>query len=104
MCISVDEPTSVKIRLCSPPEQTVALGRLLQDAGASHVTLHARFPSAKNRRHGSAYLEHVKALKEKLQVPVLSNGNVRGYDDVVKNLRQTGADGIMVAEELLRNP
>jgi tRNA-dihydrouridine synthase 1 len=40
----------------------------------------------------------VRILKESLDVPVVSNGNVRCYDDVVKNLETTGADGIMVGE------
>jgi tRNA-dihydrouridine synthase len=37
-------------------------------------------------------------------VPVLSNGNVRETDNIVDNLLATGAEGIMVAEHLLRDP
>jgi tRNA-dihydrouridine synthase 1 len=43
-------------------------------------------------------------LKEGLQVPVISNGNVRAYEDVMRNLEFTGANGIMVGETLLGNP
>ena len=43
-------------------------------------------------------------MKEGLQVPVVSNGNVRTYEDVVKNQEFTRADGIMVGETLLGNP
>jgi tRNA-dihydrouridine synthase 1 len=57
----------------------------------------------------------VKELKEceELRVPIISNGNVRGLrisswdgdeGDVARNLRETGADGIMVGEGLLENP
>lgn len=36
--------------------------------------------------------------------PIISNGNVITYDDVVSNKTLTGADGIMSAEGLLNNP
>ncbi|KAL7006979.1 hypothetical protein EMMF5_003563 [Cystobasidiomycetes sp. EMM_F5] len=108
-CISslrsnVAVPVSVKIRLCNPVNETVTLARLLEQAGASYITLHARFPSANRRRHGPAQLEYVSALKGAVQIPVVSNGNVRAVKDISANLLSTGADGIMVAEELLRNP
>jgi tRNA-dihydrouridine synthase 1 len=35
---------------------------------------------------------------------VISNGNVRTYDDVVNNMRITNADGIMSGEAILANP
>ena len=34
-------------------------------------------------------------LKERLRIPVVSNGNVRTWEDVVANQAETGADGIM---------
>ncbi len=97
-------PVSVKLRLCSPPSQTQVLAERLQCAGAFHIALHARFPNLKHRRHGPAQLEYVRELKQALHIPVISNGNVRTFDDVQRNLEDTGADGILVAEELLRNP
>ncbi|KAG1775156.1 hypothetical protein EV702DRAFT_1119009 [Suillus placidus] len=42
-------PTSVKLRLCpssSPPSSTVEFAALLEQAGASWVTLHARHVSS----------------------------------------------------------
>jgi len=97
-------PVSTKIRLCQPVEQTVEFAERLQGAGSSYITLHARTVSAKNRRKGAADLDQVKILKDKLQIPVVSNGNVRVYDDLHKNRMMTGADGIMVGETLLGNP
>ena len=43
-------------------------------------------------------------LKETVDVPVVSNGNVRTWEDVQENRRTTGADGVMVGETLLGNP
>lgn len=98
-------PISTKIRLCNPVENTLPFARRLAMTGSSWITLHARFgASTRKRRHGPADLSQVKLLKEGLQVPVVSNGNVRTYEDVVKNQEFTRADGIMVGETLLGNP
>ena len=98
-------PISTKIRLCNPVEHTLPFAKRLALAGSSWITLHARFgASTWKRRHGPADLSQVKLLKEGLQVPVISNGNVRTYEDVVQNYEFTRADGIMVGETLLGNP
>ena len=54
---------------------------------------------------GAADLSVVKDLAELgLGVPVVSNGNVRTWEDIKLNREETGADGIMVGETLLANP
>ena len=98
-------PISTKIRLCNPVEHTLPFTKRLALAGSSWITLHARFgASTRKRRHGPAVLSQVKLLKEALEIPVISNGNVRTYEDVVQNREFTRADGIMVGETLLGNP
>ena len=75
------------------------------------ITLHARHVASRHRRKGAAELKWVQAVKSAIleesgleDVIVLSNGNVRTYGDCEKNLRETGADGVMVGEALLGNP
>ncbi|KAJ7717045.1 FMN-linked oxidoreductase [Mycena metata] len=97
-------PVSTKLRLCEPALKTLDLGQRLEACGASWLTLHARTVSARRRRHGAADLSQVKRLKDNLRMPVVSNGNVRVWDDLEENLRYTGADGLMVGETLLGNP
>ncbi|KAI0364839.1 FMN-linked oxidoreductase [Pilatotrama ljubarskyi] len=97
-------PVSCKLRLCQNISLTPTLGALLEGAGASWLTLHARHVSARRRRQGAADLAQVRTLKERVRIPVVSNGNVRTWEDVVQNRRETGADGIMVGETLLANP
>ncbi|KAF8893096.1 hypothetical protein BD779DRAFT_1610027 [Infundibulicybe gibba] len=104
MSHSFTVPVSAKLRLCAPSEKTPELAKTLESCGASWVTLHARTVSAHRRRQGSARLDEVKRLKENLRIPVISNGNVRVFSDIARNLEETGADGVMVAESLLRNP
>lgn len=104
MSNSLTVPVSAKLRLCQPASATLDLARRLEHAGASWVTLHARTVSARRRRQGAADLEQIKTLKDNLSIPVISNGNVRVWEDVEHNLALTGADGIMVGESLLANP
>ncbi|KIY53272.1 t-diRNAhydrouridine synthase [Fistulina hepatica ATCC 64428] len=104
MTSSFDVPVSVKLRLCQPFKQTSVLAQRLEAHGAAWVTLHARTVSAMRRRQGPARLEEVARLKGVLSIPVVSNGNVRTWDDIPRNLLDTGADGVMVGETLLGNP
>jgi len=97
-------PVSAKLRLCSPVSSTVTLASNLQASGAAFLALHARHPSARRRRQGAADLSVVKALVEGVDIPIISNGNVRTWDDVLRNKDYTGASGIMVGETLLGNP
>jgi tRNA-dihydrouridine synthase len=58
-------------------------------------------------RDGAAHLDQVKAIKEALRhtnIPIIANGNVKTWSDVVENLQYTNADGIMSAEGLLDDP
>ena len=103
MAHSLIAPSSAKIRLC-PSAKTTDFGRLLEHAGASWVTLHARHVSAKRRRQGAADLDAIRELKQALAIPVVSNGNVRTFADVQENASYTCADGVMVGETLLGNP
>ena len=95
---------SAKLRLCQNAASTPDLGARLQAAGASWLTLHARHVSARRRRQGAADLSQVQLLKKRVGIPIVSNGNVKTWEDVVANQAETGADGIMVGETLLANP
>lgn len=104
MSSSFSVPVTAKLRLCQPSHATLDLSQRLEACGVSWVTLHARNVSARRRRQGSANLDEVKRLKGNLQVPVVSNGNVREFSDLLANTEYTGADGVMVGETLLGNP
>ena len=97
-------PTTAKIRLCQPTSKTLEFAQGLEASGASWITLHARTVSDRRRRQGAARLDEVKRLKDNVQIPVISNGNVRVYDDLLENETYTGAHGLMVGETLLGNP
>lgn len=86
-------PVSVKFRLGINEDISLDFGRMCQDAGASFVTLHAR--TASQGYSGSADYEKIAALKAKLDIPVVGNGDVVDYESYKKMLA-TGVDGVMV--------
>ena len=104
MSHSFSVPVSAKLRLCQPSHKTLELAQRIEASGAAWVTLHARTVSARRRRQGAADLIQVKTLKDNLRIPVISNGNVRVFEDLQQNLDFTRADGLMVGETLLGNP
>ncbi|KDQ58422.1 hypothetical protein JAAARDRAFT_176349 [Jaapia argillacea MUCL 33604] len=101
---SLPIPISTKIRVCTPPHLTLQLAHKLEGAGSKWITLHARSVCARRRRKGAANLDEVRKLMGGVGIPVVSNGNVRCWEDVQKNKEETGAGGIMVGETLLGNP
>lgn len=102
---SLPIPVFCKIRLLDDLEETLKLAKQLEASGASLLAVHARYRgSPTHRRDGPAHLEQVRPIKKALRIPVLANGNVRSWEDVLANLKSTGADGIMSAEGMLDDP
>jgi len=104
-------PVFVKIRLLDKFEDTLELCRQLRSAGAALIAVHARYRATWERkgpgaRDGPALLDQVAELKRRMpdDVPILANGNVVTYEDVVENLKSTRADGVMSAEGILDDP
>mmetsp|Transcript_3806 Transcript_3806/g.8161 ORF Transcript_3806/g.8161 Transcript_3806/m.8161 type:complete len:213 (-) Transcript_3806:365-1003(-) len=109
----VKVPVTCKIRLFdegSPdPQQrglqgTLNFVRELEAAGASAICVHGRNRHQKGIKTGKASWDAIARVKEVVSIPVIANGGIECYDDVVKCLSYTGADAVMSAEALLENP
>lgn len=107
----VSKPIFVKIRLLNTIKETIKLCRDLKNAGASLIAIHARYRASFERkgagaRDGAAMLDQIVEVKKALgpDFPIIANGNVITYDDVVNNMEISSADGIMSAEGILDNP
>jgi len=108
-------PLFVKIRLLNSVDETTELCQQLITAGAALIAIHGRYRvnlvgrTGPGARDGAAHLDEVKEVIQRLReqgfkVPIIANGNVRTWEDVVENAQFTDASGIMSAEGLLDNP
>ena len=101
---AISIPLTVKFRLGLDDARRnyLELGRICEANGVSAVTLHAR--TARQKFTGEAEWPEIAELKAALSIPVIGNGDVRGPEDAVRMLRETGCDAIMVGRGATRNP
>ena len=96
-------PVTAKIRIHADVAETVAFATMLEDAGVAAVAVHGR---RREQRHheGAADWEQIRAVKQALRIPVISNGNITTAACVAACLRETGVDCVMSAKGLLADP
>ena len=96
-------PIFAKIRLLSTFDQSLKFVKMLETSGCSLIAIHGRQINQKN--NGSADLEMIKKIKEKCpNIPIISNGNIRNFQDVENVLKFTKCDGVMSATAIRMNP
>ena len=97
-----DLPVFCKIRIGNTVGQTVRYAEVIKSAGAKLIAVHCRTRMSKH--DGPADYEHAKALVQKLDIPVVVNGNINTVKGARRILQETGCLAAMSATALLRNP
>ncbi|HET6399499.1 MAG TPA: tRNA-dihydrouridine synthase [Candidatus Thermoplasmatota archaeon] len=95
---------SAKMRL-GPDESRLTygdVGKAVEDAGASWVTLHAR--TVEQGYAGDARWEHIAHLVRALGIPVVGNGDLREPEDVLRMRDETACAGYFIARAAMRDP
>jgi nifR3 family TIM-barrel protein len=101
---AVDCPVTMKMRLGWSEDNLVyvEVAARAQKVGVRAVTLHAR--TAKQFYKGSADWEHIKRLKQSVDIPVIGNGDLEQAHQAMERMRETGVDAIMLGRATLGNP
>lgn len=97
-------PVSVKLRAGHQNDKKYLLNFMqgLEEAGASWLTLHPRVAEAKRR--GRADWEQIRWVREQLEIPIIGNGDIQCYEDVLAMLTQTQCDMVMIGRALTAKP
>ena len=97
-------PVSAKIRIGQVLDREYLLdfASMIQECGADFLVLHARTISDGMSR--KARWEYIAAVKGRVSIPVVGNGDVTCAEDALSMIRQTGCDGVMIGRQALIQP
>ncbi len=93
-------PITVKIRLGYEKENLHEILNVLEGEGVDAVTIHFRMRS--DNYSGPAKWEYANGLKEKFDLVLIGNGDIKSRIDALKRLELV--DGIMIGRAAIRNP
>ena len=101
---AVDVPVTVKTRIGWDRGNinVVELAKVLQENGASAITVHGRTKSM--LYSGKADWDTIHDVKSAVSIPVIANGDVFGPNEAIACLKRTGADMVMVGRSAFGNP
>lgn len=102
-CVSASSiPITAKIRAGWSSDKSVEIARLIEDAGASGITVHWR--TATEGRKRSSGWGVVGEVKRALSIPVIGNGGASTPERAVQFLQETMCDAVMISSAALGNP
>ncbi len=95
-------PVSAKVRLGWDSLTVDDLAPRLVEAGARALIVHGR--TREQQYGGQVSVEGIAAVRDRVSVPVIANGDVRSVADARRMLDLTGADGLMIGRGAVGNP
>ena len=103
---AADNPPALSVKIRSGWDSSsinfIEAAEAAVKAGASMVSLHSR--TRAQGYSGRAAWDHLKALKEAVDVPVIGSGDLFSAEAAVEMFEQTGCDGVMFSRGALGNP
>ena len=99
---TVPIPVTAKIRSGWDENNALEIAKIIEDAGASAITVH---PRTRHQRYDiPADWSIIKNINEELSIPVIGNGDIRTCYDAKAMLDFTGCDAVMIGRGILGNP
>jgi nifR3 family TIM-barrel protein len=97
-------PLTIKIRSGwdASGEQAVHISRIAENCGVDAVAVHPR--TAGQLFSGRADWSIIAAVKAKVSIPVIGNGDIMSAGDAVRMLEETGCDGVMIGRKAIGDP
>ncbi len=97
-------PVTVKMRSGWDKTSIVAVeaAQIIEEAGGAAIALHPRM--ARQGFTGQADWPLIKAVKERVCIPVIGNGDIHTAADALRMFETTGCDAVMVARGALGSP
>jgi len=97
-------PVTIKIRSGWDRlgREALNIGVIAEDCGVDAVTIHPR--TAAQKFSGRADWALIAALKRRLNIPVIGNGDVCSAQDAVRMMTDTGCDAVMIGRRAIGYP
>ncbi|MFZ2538620.1 MAG: tRNA dihydrouridine synthase DusB [Oscillospiraceae bacterium] len=104
MTAVTDIPITVKIRKGWDAENVnaVEFAKLMQDAGASAITVHGR--TKQQMYHFPVDIDIIKAIKDAVSIPVIGNGGITSAIEAKHMYDYTGCDLVMIGQATYGRP
>lgn len=103
-CAKSGKIVTVKFRIGVSADKliTAEFAKRMEGAGASLLTVHGR--TRDKIYAGEVNFAEIAAAKKAVHIPVIANGGVFSDTDGERLMKETGADGVMVARAALFDP
>ncbi len=101
---AVKVPVTLKMRMGWNHENLNAprLAKIAEECGIKMVTVHGR--TRCQFYEGQADWSFIRNVKNAVTIPVIANGDINDFPDVIKALEMSGADGVMIGRGAYGRP
>ncbi len=101
---AVKLPVTIKIRSGwdKSAKQAFDISEIAEACGVDAITVHPR--TATQGFRGTADWSVITAIKNRIKIPVIGNGDILKPDDAVSMRNTTGCDGVMIGRIAIGNP
>lgn len=104
LCYRLPVPVTIKTRLGPSHEQqnVVDIARIAEDSGVKMISIHGR--TRAQRFEGLAEYDQIAAVKDRVAIPVIANGDIETLEQATFVFKHTGVDGVMLGRGAFGRP